>query len=116
MSFLLYCGIITIKKEEKVIKNQSYGWIKFFSVLFPIIGIVFYFIEVDKNEKKARACLSGIIISFILSIFVAIISLIVYTSVMNDLQAEYNDEIYYTEETDDIKLDENTLDGEELVQ
>lgn len=72
-----------------MIKKKNYGWIKFFSVLFPAIGIVFYFIEVDKNEKKADACLYGIIISFILSIAVGLVSLVVYFSLRDNYQNDF---------------------------
>lgn len=79
-------------------KKTTYGGVKFLSFLFPFIAIIFYFIEIDKNPKKAKACLSGVIYSILVSVVVGFISIAVYFSLKNDYQNNNNDFEYYDEE------------------
>lgn len=64
-------------------KDESYKSLKVLSFLFPIVGVIFYFIESDKNPLKAKACLDGlklwlkvIIVIVILFALIALIPLI----------------------------------------
>lgn len=41
-------------------KEENYKSVKILSFLVPIVGIIFYFIESDKNQLKAKACLDGL--------------------------------------------------------
>ncbi len=54
-------------------KQENYTPIKILSFLFPVIGVIFYFIESGKNPKKAKAILGGLKILFILIIVIIFI-------------------------------------------
>lgn len=45
---------------SEVNNNVNYKPFKILSFLFPIIGVIFYFIESEKNPPKAKACLDGL--------------------------------------------------------
>lgn len=80
-------------------KKTNYGALKFLSFLFPIVAVIFYFIEVDKNGEKADACFTGIIISIIASLFIGLLSIAIFFSVKENIPDIANgfDE-QYTEE------------------
>ncbi len=80
-------------------KKTTYGGLKFLSFLFPFVAIIFYFIEVDKNPKKADACFSGIIYSIIVSVIIVLISIVVFASLKNDSLYYNNNDDYYEEES-----------------
>ena len=88
------------------------------SCLFPIIGIILFFVNKKKQPKNAKACGLGALISIIVSV---VLTLMIVIPIVNDVidtakgSIDYNEEENIIEEENDIIVeDTNTNDDENI--
>lgn len=66
---------IVRNNEEKEVDTQS-GGLCFLSLLIPLVGIIYYFVNKKKTPKRASACLKfsivGIVITIVLSLVISL--------------------------------------------
>ena len=93
------------KKEE--LKKESIGWF-FLAFLFPVVGLILFFIFKNSNSHRGKRLLVGTVSSILASAVSFIVSLALLFSLVNNntysLSRENSSELYSYKETFNILL------------
>lgn len=103
---------IVRNNEEKEVDTQS-GGLCFLSLLIPLVGIIYYFVNKKKMPKRASACLKFSIIGIVVSIALSLV-ISLGTKKHRTVSSEKNN-VYVTQVTEvkDKDKEEEDLEDEE---